>query len=70
MSETVRAQLPRIARIGADAAVLVYAQRGSKGPRLVSRSLRGLFSSWPRQIGEPTMHSTTDNCNSMGELVG
>ena len=70
VSETVRAQLPRIARTGADEAVLVYAQRGPKGPRLISRSLRGLFSSWPPQIGEPKVHSTTDNYNSMGELVG
>ncbi len=70
VSDTLRAQLPRIARTGADEAVLVYAQRGPRGPRLVSRSLRGLFSSWPPQIGEPKVHSTTDNYNSMGELVG
>lgn len=64
-----RAWLPRVARLREDEGVMVYAERGSS-PRLFSRSIQGLFSSWPPTFGAPVEHLCEGELHHLGALAG
>lgn len=69
VTPNVRAQAPRLARLGEEDAVLVYGLRGEGGPTLVSHRIRGLFSRDAPRVGPATVHLAKDNMNAMGPLV-
>lgn len=64
-----RAQCLRIARVGDDDAVLVYATRIGTRDVLLSRHLRGAFTCWPPEIGCAVEHQSGDFRNGTGPLM-
>lgn len=67
VSHPPSAQFPRLGRTGADECVLVYAGRAPTDT-LFSRRIRGAFSKWPPEVGEPVEHQRGEFRNSMDEL--
>ncbi len=67
--EEPRAQRVRIARVGNDEALLVYATRVHTKDVLWSRHLRGAFTRWPPEVGPAVEHQSGEFYSSTGALM-
>ena len=67
-TEEARAHRVRIARVGEDDALLIYATRVHTNDVLLSRHLRGAFTRWPPEI-EPAVEHQSGEFRNIGPLM-